>query len=421
MWSRAATCLMSASGSGWSTRCARAAAGRGAGHAGPAGLQGRAASGSFVKALPCWRAGHGVSHAGPCSVRWLGERPRAFSELWLAAQLRRRVRHAAALRRRSSGGVPGRTPSSRRAPGLPRLPAAPRLAVSACQRAKFGLVGLLLRHCNSPCSRTGSAAGALLAFLALTHLNHGFLRQGQPCGNSLDAHMCESACSTLRVCFLHCGGCWRTCSACAAVHGTGGFPGGAQAHPGVHARMLRDGWDKRPGVRVIFGRWCARDRRRMVLACGSCITAACMAALIGHLVAAEALCATGRFKQLAGGVPCSCWSCQRWIIDAGTGVHAAQRTRQPASSRAGRTPSASSGGSLTASSSTPTQSSMRTCGAGCPDPAGGCPVPLRWGGQGAVASQDCSRQSQAQACVPKHLLKFEVSFVVVVSFCSVTL
>lgn len=29
-----------------------------------------------------------------------------------------------------------------------------------------------------------------------------------------------------------------------------------QAHPGVHARMLRDGWDKRPGVRIIFGRWC---------------------------------------------------------------------------------------------------------------------------------------------------------------------
>ena len=30
----------------------------------------------------------------------------------------------------------------------------------------------------------------------------------------------------------------------------------AQAHPGVHARMLRNGWDKRPGVRIIFGRWC---------------------------------------------------------------------------------------------------------------------------------------------------------------------
>ena len=30
----------------------------------------------------------------------------------------------------------------------------------------------------------------------------------------------------------------------------------AQAHPGVHARMLRGGWDKRPGVRIIFGRWC---------------------------------------------------------------------------------------------------------------------------------------------------------------------
>ncbi|KAK9830600.1 hypothetical protein WJX81_003470 [Elliptochloris bilobata] len=28
-----------------------------------------------------------------------------------------------------------------------------------------------------------------------------------------------------------------------------------EAHPGVHARMLRDGWHKRPGVRIVFGRW----------------------------------------------------------------------------------------------------------------------------------------------------------------------
>jgi len=40
-----------------------------------------------------------------------------------------------------------------------------------------------------------------------------------------------------------------------------------QAHPGVHARMLRDGWDKRPGVRVVFGRWCAHDKRHMALFC----------------------------------------------------------------------------------------------------------------------------------------------------------
>ena len=28
-----------------------------------------------------------------------------------------------------------------------------------------------------------------------------------------------------------------------------------EAHPGVHARMIEDGWDKKPGVRVEFGRW----------------------------------------------------------------------------------------------------------------------------------------------------------------------
>jgi len=43
--------------------------------------------------------------------------------------------------------------------------------------------------------------------------------------------------------------------------------GGVQAHPGVHARMLRDGWDKRPGVRVVFGRWCGHDKRHMALSC----------------------------------------------------------------------------------------------------------------------------------------------------------
>ena len=28
-----------------------------------------------------------------------------------------------------------------------------------------------------------------------------------------------------------------------------------EAHPAVHARMVRDGWTARPGVRVLFGRW----------------------------------------------------------------------------------------------------------------------------------------------------------------------
>jgi protein arginine N-methyltransferase 2 len=28
-----------------------------------------------------------------------------------------------------------------------------------------------------------------------------------------------------------------------------------EAHPGVHAKMLADGWDKKPGVRVEFGKW----------------------------------------------------------------------------------------------------------------------------------------------------------------------
>ena len=28
-----------------------------------------------------------------------------------------------------------------------------------------------------------------------------------------------------------------------------------EAHPGVHAKMIADGWDKNPGVRVEFGRW----------------------------------------------------------------------------------------------------------------------------------------------------------------------
>ena len=28
-----------------------------------------------------------------------------------------------------------------------------------------------------------------------------------------------------------------------------------EAHPGVHARMLADGWGERPGVRVVLGRW----------------------------------------------------------------------------------------------------------------------------------------------------------------------
>jgi protein arginine N-methyltransferase 2 len=28
-----------------------------------------------------------------------------------------------------------------------------------------------------------------------------------------------------------------------------------EAHPDVHARMLALGWDKRPGVRIVFGRW----------------------------------------------------------------------------------------------------------------------------------------------------------------------
>jgi protein arginine N-methyltransferase 2 len=28
-----------------------------------------------------------------------------------------------------------------------------------------------------------------------------------------------------------------------------------EAHPGVYKKMLADGWDKKPGVRILFGRW----------------------------------------------------------------------------------------------------------------------------------------------------------------------
>jgi hypothetical protein len=28
-----------------------------------------------------------------------------------------------------------------------------------------------------------------------------------------------------------------------------------EAHPDVHERMLEQGWDKLPGVRILFGRW----------------------------------------------------------------------------------------------------------------------------------------------------------------------
>ena len=28
-----------------------------------------------------------------------------------------------------------------------------------------------------------------------------------------------------------------------------------EAHPDVHRRMLQQGWDRRPGVRIIFARW----------------------------------------------------------------------------------------------------------------------------------------------------------------------
>jgi len=28
-----------------------------------------------------------------------------------------------------------------------------------------------------------------------------------------------------------------------------------EAHPQVYAKMLADGWDKKPGVRILFGRW----------------------------------------------------------------------------------------------------------------------------------------------------------------------
>lgn len=28
-----------------------------------------------------------------------------------------------------------------------------------------------------------------------------------------------------------------------------------EAHPDIHARMLRDGWGDKPGVRIVFGRW----------------------------------------------------------------------------------------------------------------------------------------------------------------------
>ena len=28
-----------------------------------------------------------------------------------------------------------------------------------------------------------------------------------------------------------------------------------EAHPQVHARMLARGWDTKPGVRIVFGRW----------------------------------------------------------------------------------------------------------------------------------------------------------------------
>ena len=39
-----------------------------------------------------------------------------------------------------------------------------------------------------------------------------------------------------------------------------------EAHPEVYAKMLKDGWDKKKGVKILFGRWQVRGHCAIALA-----------------------------------------------------------------------------------------------------------------------------------------------------------
>ena len=204
---------------------------------------------------------------------------------------------------------------------------------------------------------------------------------------------------------MHCGGCWRTCPAFAAVHGTNGWGG--------PCRRIRGSTPACCATAGTSGRACGSS-----LAAGAGMTSATWPSPVRlhrgslHGCADRAFgCGGSSARALyralrpdGAWTAYSCWSCQRRIIHVGTGVHAAQRATRPASSRAGRTRSASSGGSLMASSLTPTRSSMKTCGAGCTDPAGRSPAPPRLGGQGAVPSLKCRRQPERTPVRPNNNL-----------------
>lgn len=50
------------------------------------------------------------------------------------------------------------------------------------------------------------------------------------------------------------------------VHPTFGTCSDLQAHPDVYNHMVEKGWDKKPGVRILFGRW--QDVLEQLVPCG---------------------------------------------------------------------------------------------------------------------------------------------------------
>lgn len=129
----------------------------------------------------------------------------------------------------------------------------------------------------------------------------------------------------------------------------------AQAHPGVHARMLRDGWDRRPGMRIILGRWCGPPQ----LALHSSIPLP--SGVCSHSKHTITLCVCPLQALPPHGAAEAETSTAQTKLHGGTG----------------RRRSGSWAGSLMASFSTPTRSTMRTCGAqplpGLSNYRAGCP------------------------------------------------